>query len=124
MRLKTLRVGYEITVLLVVGAGVLVGAYSYCVSYLRSPLIGAEHSLATQGELMAAIASAWMREAEPMTVDPELRLLWRRLSSETRARIYDRSGVLVADSRDMYSCGDACFDLPSASAVKPGVVGS
>ncbi|WP_325739790.1 stimulus-sensing domain-containing protein [Bradyrhizobium sp.] len=58
-----------------------------------------------------------------MTVDPErLRLLWRPLSSDTRARIYDRDGGLVADRRNVYGCGDVCFDLPFASTARAGIV--
>jgi stimulus-sensing protein len=122
-RLKTLRVGLEMAVLLVVGADILYGAYGYCLSYLRSPLIDAERSLVSRGQFMAAIAPLWTREAEPMTVDPErLRLLWPRLSSDTRARIYDRDGGLVADSRNMYGCGEVCFGLPLASTAKAGIV--
>jgi len=58
-----------------------------------------------------------------MTVDPErLQLLWRPLSSDTRARIYDRDGGLVADRRNVYGCGDVCFDLPFASTARAGIV--
>ena len=114
MPLKALRVGFDMAILLVVGA--------YCLSYLRSPLIAAERSLVSQGEFMAVI-EWWRRDAEPMTIDPErLRMLWRRMSSNTRARIYDRDGALVADSRNVYGCGDVCFDLSSASTATPGVV--
>ena len=47
----------------------------------------------------------------------------RRLVSptKTRARIYDRDGVLLVDSRDLFGRGDVLrFDLPSPTAEKPG----
>ncbi len=48
----------------------------------------------------------------------------RRLVSptNTRARIYDRDGVLILDSRSLYGRGDVLrFDLPSPTAQKPGI---
>ena len=40
--------------------------------------------------------------------------------TKTRARIYDRDGVLLVDSRDLFGRGDVLrFDLPSPSAGKP-----
>jgi two-component system sensor histidine kinase ChvG len=51
--------------------------------------------------------------------------LLRRLVSptNTRARIYDRDGVLILDSRNLYGRGDVLrFDLPSPTAEQPGVV--
>jgi two-component system sensor histidine kinase ChvG len=47
----------------------------------------------------------------------------RRLISptNTRARIYDRDGTLILDSRNLYGRGDVLrFDLPSPAAEKPG----
>ncbi|HUI11909.1 MAG TPA: sensor histidine kinase [Xanthobacteraceae bacterium] len=47
----------------------------------------------------------------------------RRLVSptKTRARIYDRDGVLLVDSRNLFGRGDVLrFDLPSPTAEKPG----
>jgi two-component system sensor histidine kinase ChvG len=47
----------------------------------------------------------------------------RRLISptNTRARIYDRDGTLILDSRNLYGRGDVLrFDLPSPTAEKPG----
>src|ERR1700704_3389044 len=42
--------------------------------------------------------------------------------TNTRARIYDREGVLLLDSRNLYGRGDVLrFDLPSPTAEKPGV---
>jgi two-component system, OmpR family, sensor histidine kinase ChvG len=48
----------------------------------------------------------------------------RRLISptKTRARIYDRDGVLLIDSRNLFGRGDILrFDLPSPTAEKPGM---
>ena len=47
----------------------------------------------------------------------------RRLVSptKTRARIYDRDGVLLVDSRNLFGRGDVLrFDLPPPNAEKPG----
>jgi two-component system, OmpR family, sensor histidine kinase ChvG len=47
----------------------------------------------------------------------------RRLVSptKTRARIYDRDGVLLVDSRNLFGRGDVLrFDLPSPTEEKPG----
>jgi len=51
--------------------------------------------------------------------------LLRRLVSptNTRARIYDRDGVLILDSRNLYGRGDVLrFDLPSPTAEPPGLM--
>ncbi len=48
----------------------------------------------------------------------------RRLVSptKTRARIYDRDGVLLVDSRNLFGRGDVLrFDLPPPSAEQPGI---
>jgi two-component system sensor histidine kinase ChvG len=48
----------------------------------------------------------------------------RRLVSptKTRARIYDRDGVLLVDSRNLFGRGDVLrFDLPPPAAEKPGL---
>jgi len=48
----------------------------------------------------------------------------RRLISptKTRARIYDRDGVLLVDSRNLFGRGDVLrFDLPPPTAEKPGL---
>jgi two-component system, OmpR family, sensor histidine kinase ChvG len=55
----------------------------------------------------------------PERVAPVLRDLVS--PTRTRARIYDRDGVLLVDSRDLFGRGDVLrFDLPSPSAKKPG----
>jgi two-component system sensor histidine kinase ChvG len=48
----------------------------------------------------------------------------RRLISptKTRARIYDRDGVLLVDSRNLFGRGDVLrYDLPPPTAEKPGI---
>ncbi len=55
----------------------------------------------------------------PERVGPVLRRLVS--PTKTRARIYDRDGVLLVDSRNLYGRGDVLrFDLPSPTAEKPG----
>jgi two-component system sensor histidine kinase ChvG len=57
----------------------------------------------------------------PERVAPVLRRLVS--PTKTRARIYDRDGVLILDSRSLYGRGDVLrFDLPSPAADKPGMV--
>jgi two-component system sensor histidine kinase ChvG len=57
----------------------------------------------------------------PERVAPVLRRLVS--PTKTRARIYDRDGVLILDSRNLYGRGDVLrFDLPSPTAEKPGIV--
>ncbi len=49
----------------------------------------------------------------------------RRLISptRTRARIYDRDGVLLVDSRNLFGRGDVLrFDLPPPTAERPGLI--
>jgi two-component system, OmpR family, sensor histidine kinase ChvG len=59
-------------------------------------------------------------------VNPErVAPLLRRLitPTNTRARIYDRDGTLILDSRNLYGRGDVLrFDLPPPTAEKPGIV--
>jgi two-component system sensor histidine kinase ChvG len=57
----------------------------------------------------------------PERVAPVLRRLVS--PTNTRARIYDRDGVLLLDSRSLYGRGDVLrFDLPAPTAEKPGVL--
>jgi two-component system sensor histidine kinase ChvG len=57
----------------------------------------------------------------PERVAPVLRRLIS--PTKTRARIYDRDGVLILDSRSLYGRGDVLrFDLPPPAAEKPGIV--
>jgi two-component system, OmpR family, sensor histidine kinase ChvG len=59
-------------------------------------------------------------------VNPErVAPLLRRLiaTTKTRARIYDRDGTLILDSRNLYGRGDVLrFDLPPPAAERPGIV--
>jgi len=56
----------------------------------------------------------------PERVAPVLRRLI--LPTKTRARIYDRDGVLLLDSRSLYGRGDVLrFELPAPSEAKPGL---
>ncbi|UZE52342.1 sensor histidine kinase [Rhodopseudomonas sp. P2A-2r] len=55
----------------------------------------------------------------PERVAPVLRRLIS--PTKTRARIYDRDGVLILDSRSLYGRGDVLrFELPPPSTEKPG----
>jgi two-component system sensor histidine kinase ChvG len=55
----------------------------------------------------------------PERVAPVLRGLIS--PTHTRARIYDRDGILIIDSRHLYSAGQIlAFDLPPLEAKKPG----
>jgi len=55
----------------------------------------------------------------PERVAPVLRRLVS--PTKTRARIYDRDGVLLVDSRNLFGRGDVIrFDLPPPTAEKPG----
>jgi two-component system sensor histidine kinase ChvG len=57
----------------------------------------------------------------PERVAPVLRRLVS--PTKTRARIYDRDGVLILDSRNLYGRGDVLrFDLPSPTAEPPGLM--
>jgi two-component system, OmpR family, sensor histidine kinase ChvG len=59
-------------------------------------------------------------------VNPErVAPLLRRLitPTNTRARIYDRDGTLILDSRNLYGRGDVLrFDFPSPTVERPGIV--
>ena len=56
----------------------------------------------------------------PERVAPVLRRLIS--PTNTRARIYEKDGVLILDSRSLYGRGDVLrFDLPSPTAEKPGI---
>jgi two-component system sensor histidine kinase ChvG len=57
----------------------------------------------------------------PERVAPVLRRLIS--PTNTRARIYDKDGVLVVDSRSLFGRGDVLrFDLPAPNAEPPGLV--
>jgi two-component system sensor histidine kinase ChvG len=57
----------------------------------------------------------------PERVAPVLRRLIS--PTNTRARIYEKDGVLILDSRSLFGRGDVLrFDLPSPTAEKPGLL--
>jgi two-component system sensor histidine kinase ChvG len=57
----------------------------------------------------------------PERVAPVLRRLVS--PTKTRARIYDRDGVLILDSRNLYGRGDVLrFDLPPPDTERPGLM--
>ncbi|HEX2655183.1 MAG TPA: sensor histidine kinase [Xanthobacteraceae bacterium] len=57
----------------------------------------------------------------PERVAPVLRRLVS--PTKTRARIYDRDGVLLLDSRNLYGRGDVMrFELPAPDAERPGLI--
>jgi len=57
----------------------------------------------------------------PERVAPVLRRLIS--PTKTRARIYDRDGVLILDSRSLYGRGDVMrFELPPPTTEKPGIM--
>jgi two-component system sensor histidine kinase ChvG len=57
----------------------------------------------------------------PERVAPVLRRLIS--PTKTRARIYDRDGVLILDSRSLYGRGDVMkFELPPPTTEKPGII--
>ncbi len=57
----------------------------------------------------------------PERVAPVLRRLIS--PTKTRARIYDRDGVLILDSRSLYGRGDVLrFELPPPTTEKPGIM--
>jgi two-component system sensor histidine kinase ChvG len=57
----------------------------------------------------------------PERVAPVLRRLVS--PTKTRARIYDRDGVLILDSRNLYGRGDVLrFDLPAPDSENPGIM--
>jgi two-component system sensor histidine kinase ChvG len=58
----------------------------------------------------------------PERVAPVLRRLIS--PTRTRARIYDRNGYLILDSRNVYIPGEVLrFDLPAPNESKPGLIG-
>jgi two-component system, OmpR family, sensor histidine kinase ChvG len=57
----------------------------------------------------------------PERVAPVLRRLVS--PTKTRARIYDRDGALLVDSRNLFGRGDVLrYDLPAPSAERPGLI--
>jgi two-component system, OmpR family, sensor histidine kinase ChvG len=110
-------------------------------------------TLLAQGEIIAMAIASQATESDTINIDPERLLelqagetygpsnalfgfefpvnlervapLLRRLitPTNTRARIYDRDGTLILDSRNLYGRGDVLrFDLSSPTVERPGIV--
>lgn len=143
----------RIVVLNVAGLLALVIGILYLSQFRAGLIEARINSMQVQGEIIAgAIAASATVESDSVTIDPEKLLelqpgesfgpddyslfefpinpervapVLRRLVSptNTRARIYDRDGVLLLDSRNLYGRGDILrFDLPSPSDEKPGML--
>jgi two-component system sensor histidine kinase ChvG len=143
----------RIVVLNVAGLLALVIGILYLSQFRAGLIEARINSMQVQGEIIAgAIAASATVESDAVTIDPEKLLelkpgesygpddyslfefpinpervapVLRRLVSptNTRARIYDREGVLLLDSRNLYGRGDILrFDLPSPADEKPGML--
>ncbi|MDP3320915.1 MAG: sensor histidine kinase [Bosea sp. (in: a-proteobacteria)] len=132
----------RIVVLNLGGLVALLVGFLYLNQFRESLIESRVQSLLTQGEIIAgAIAASATVETDAITIDPDKLLqlqagesagiaedpldfsinpekvapLLRRLvtPTKTRARIYDRDGLLTLDSRSLYSRGDVLrLDLP------------
>ncbi len=133
----------RIVVLNLAGLFALFVAFLYLNQFREGLIDARVQSLLTQGEIIAgAIAASATVETDTITIDPDKLLqlqagesagaaeesilefsinpervapLLRRLvtPTRTRARIYDREGSLVLDSRSLYRAGDIIrFELP------------
>jgi two-component system sensor histidine kinase ChvG len=138
----------------VIGLVALVIGILYLSQFRAGLIDARIQSLLVQGEIIAgAIAASATADMDSVQIDPdrllELRAgesygptdesllefpinpervgpLLRRLVSptKTRARIYDRDGGLILDSRNLDRRGDVLrFDLPSPTAEKPAARG-
>ncbi|HVX98774.1 MAG TPA: sensor histidine kinase [Pseudorhodoplanes sp.] len=143
----------RIVVLNVAGLLALVIGIMYLSQFRAGLIEARINSMQVQGEIIAgAIAASATVESDAVTIDPEKLLelqpgesygpedyslfefpinpervapVLRRLVSptNTRARIYDREGALLLDSRNLYGRGDILrFDLPPPAEEKPGLV--
>ena len=141
----------RIVVLNVAGLLALVIGILYLSQFRAGLIDARVQSLLVQGDIIAgAIAASATVETDAITIDPDRLLelqtgetygpdepialefpinpervapVLRRLVSptNTRARIYDKDGVLVLDSRNLYGRGDVLrFDLPPPKPEKPG----
>ena len=136
----------------IAGLLALVASILYLSQFRAGLIDARAQSLLVQAEIIAgAIAASATVETNAITIDPEklaelkpgdvspppeestldfpinperVAPVLRRLISptKTRARIYDRDGVLVLDSRNLYGRGDVLrFELPPPSVEKPGI---
>jgi two-component system, OmpR family, sensor histidine kinase ChvG len=132
--MKTVRavalIGAGLAALSIIVAAVMI----LIVSQVEARLIDARvQTLLAQGEIVAMAIVSQRTESDAINIDPEFPVspervapLVRRLITPTnaRARIYDRDGTLILDSRNLYGPGDVLrFDLPGSRAERPGIVG-
>jgi two-component system sensor histidine kinase ChvG len=142
-RLAPARLTSRIIIINFAGLIILVGGILYFNQSRQSLIDARVQSLMTQARIMsAAVAAAATIDTDQIVIDPEKLLdlqlrdssdgdegrnldflinpersgpVLRRLaaSSDTRARIFDREGMLVVDSRYLYGRGEILrFDLP------------
>ena len=147
-RLAPTRLTSRIIIINFAGLIILVGGILYFNQSRQSLIDARVQSLMTQARIMsAAVAAAATIDTDQIIVDPEKLLelqlnksnskeeprsydflinpersgpVLRRLaaSSDTRARIFDRDGMLVVDSRYLYGRGEILrFDLPPPNMV-------
>jgi two-component system, OmpR family, sensor histidine kinase ChvG len=152
-KLAPARLTSRIILINFVGLVILVGGILYSNQSRQSLIDARVQSLMTQGHIMAAaIASAASINTDQIVIDPdrllELHLrdapppeaardldflinpervgpVLRRLvsSTTTRARIFDREGVMVVDSRHFFGRGDILsFELPSLNRPSEGLL--
>jgi two-component system, OmpR family, sensor histidine kinase ChvG len=136
----------------IAGLAALVISILYLSQFRAGLIDARAQSLLVQAEIIAgAIAASATVETNTITIDPDRLLdlktgesfgppddstidfpinpervapVLRRLISPTatRARIYDRDGALILDSRSLYGRGDVMrFDLPPPTGEKPGL---
>lgn len=143
----------RIVVLNLAGLVALLLGFLYLNQFREGLIDSRVQSLLTQGEIIAgAVAASATADNDSVTIDPDKLLqlqagesvgfgddsatefsinpervapLLRRLvtPTRTRARIYDRDGFLILDSRSLYSRGDIMrFELPPPTAEEPTVI--
>jgi two-component system, OmpR family, sensor histidine kinase ChvG len=152
-KLAPARLTSRIILINFVGLVILVGGILYSNQSRQSLIDARVQSLMTQSHIMAAaIASAASIETDQIVIDPDRLLemqlretpppeaardldflinpervgpVLRRLvsSTTTRARIFDREGVMVVDSRHFFGRGDILsFELPSLNRPSEGLM--
>ncbi len=152
-KLAPARLTSRIILINFVGLVILVGGILYSNQSRQSLIDARVQSLMTQSHIMAAaIASSASVDTDQIVIDPdrllELHLreqpppdaardldflinpervgpVLRRLvsSTTTRARIFDREGVMVVDSRHFFGRGDILsFELPSLERASEGML--
>jgi two-component system sensor histidine kinase ChvG len=106
-----------------IGAGltalsIIVAVMILIVSQVEDGLIDARvQTLLAQGEIIAVATASQRTESDAINIDPEFPVgpervapLVRRLITPTnaRARIYDRDGTLILDSRNLLALATCC----------------